>query len=185
MRKAPSAFLFSTVALLTRQQFTSCDSNVEPRDRHAKGAADCHQPACASKMDMFKKSLQFNKQHSRNNSHGSEEASTEAAVASLPVQQPVAVVSPQLSTHGCPVDRDELGRSSWNLIHSVAAYYPDDPTEEQIQDTKSFYRSLSRLYPCSQCAPFFRKYVEDHPPRYSGYLCVCFTVIFLSFYLII
>lgn len=48
----------------------------------------------------------------------------------------------------CPPDTVELGRSSWGLLHSVAAYFPDKPTEQQQQDGKNLLSIVSRLYPC-------------------------------------
>lgn len=54
--------------------------------------------------------------------------------------------------HGCPLDKDELGRSTWNLLHTMAAVYPNKPTESQKQDVKTFFGVLSRNYPCEFCA---------------------------------
>lgn len=54
--------------------------------------------------------------------------------------------------HGCPVDKDELGHSTWNLLHTMAAVYPEKPTESQKEDVKSFFGILSRTYPCDVCA---------------------------------
>lgn len=56
------------------------------------------------------------------------------------------------SKHGCPVDKDELGHSTWNLLHTMAATYPDKPTDDQKSDIKSFFGILSRNYPCDICA---------------------------------
>lgn len=54
--------------------------------------------------------------------------------------------------HGCPLDKDELGRSTWNLLHTMAATYPDKPTPTQSEDMVSFFGILSRSYPCDICA---------------------------------
>lgn len=54
--------------------------------------------------------------------------------------------------HGCPVDKDELGNSTWNLLHTMAAVYPEKPTPSQKEDVKSFFGILSRTYPCDVCA---------------------------------
>ncbi|KAH7702737.1 Protein F56C11.3 [Aphelenchoides avenae] len=65
----------------------------------------------------------------------------------------------------CPVDKDELGRSTWNLLHTMAAYYPDKPTPVEKDDMKSTLTSLSKTYPCPHCAEDFRKDIKEHPPR--------------------
>lgn len=54
--------------------------------------------------------------------------------------------------YGCPLDKDELGRSTWNLLHTMAATYPDNPSDEQKQNVKSFFNILSQTYPCDVCA---------------------------------
>lgn len=52
----------------------------------------------------------------------------------------------------CPPDVEALGRSSWDLIHSIAATYPDKPTAEQQGALAAFFKSLPILYPCGYCA---------------------------------
>lgn len=54
--------------------------------------------------------------------------------------------------HGCPLDKDDLGHSTWNLLHTMAAVYPDKPTEQQKTDVKLLFGVLSRNYPCEICA---------------------------------
>lgn len=57
--------------------------------------------------------------------------------------------------HGCPLNKDELGQSTWNLLHTMAAHYPDRPSDTQKEDVKSFFGILSRSYPCEICAKDF------------------------------
>jgi len=77
----------------------------------------------------------------------------------------------------CPPDTVELGRGSWGLLHSVAAYFPDKPTEEQQQDGKTLLGIVSRLYPCEICAEDLREELAAYPPvtssatEFSSYLC--------------
>ncbi|XP_077489878.1 evr1_Alr domain-containing protein Alr [Amblyomma americanum] len=68
----------------------------------------------------------------------------------------------------CPPDRSELGRCTWSLLHSVAAYYPKKPTPAQQNDAEQFFRLFSRLYPCDDCARDFRKELESSPPRVTS-----------------
>jgi len=61
------------------------------------------------------------------------------------------------SYHGCPVYREELGRRTWTLLHTTAAYVPENPTKLQQEQMKQFIGNLSMLYPCEECASEFRK----------------------------
>lgn len=63
--------------------------------------------------------------------------------------------------YGCPVDKDELGLSTWNLLHTMAAAYPDQPTELQKEDIKSFFGIISRTYPCDICAKDLANEYDD------------------------
>lgn len=54
--------------------------------------------------------------------------------------------------HGCPLDKEELGHSTWNLLHTMAAVYPETPTVKQKEDVKELFGILSRNYPCHICA---------------------------------
>ncbi|VDP36389.1 unnamed protein product [Soboliphyme baturini] len=65
----------------------------------------------------------------------------------------------------CPLDRDELGRNTWSLLHSIAAYYPDNPPEERRQGVDEFMRSLSVLYPCDYCAKDLKAELKRKPPQ--------------------
>eukprot|EP00466_Bigelowiella_natans_P008542 jgi/Bigna1/57894/fgenesh1_pm.35_\ len=53
---------------------------------------------------------------------------------------------------GCPLNRKELGRSTWALLHTMAAYYPENPSKIQQQEMEQFMRLAAKLYPCGYCA---------------------------------
>jgi len=65
----------------------------------------------------------------------------------------------------CPLDRNELGRNSWSFLHTIAAYYPSNPTGEQQKDMKQFFNIFSRIYPCDHCAQDMRIDLKEEPPR--------------------
>ncbi|CAH1398396.1 unnamed protein product [Nezara viridula] len=77
----------------------------------------------------------------------------------------------------CPLDIEELGRSSWNMLHTMAAYYPEKPTKEQQSDMKIFFYTFSNFYPCHTCAEDFQKDLKEMPPetqsaeKLSQWLC--------------
>uniref|UniRef100_A0A8C9GIE4 Sulfhydryl oxidase n=1 Tax=Piliocolobus tephrosceles TaxID=591936 RepID=A0A8C9GIE4_9PRIM len=50
-----------------------------------------------------------------------------------------------------PPDRVEIGRASWLILHTIAANYPNKPTEEEKQKYTSFFYAFSNLYPCHIC----------------------------------
>jgi FAD-linked sulfhydryl oxidase len=88
-----------------------------------------------------------------------------------PVAAP-AVVSSKVEDmpSDCPPDVEELGRSSWTLLHSMTASYPVDPSPQLQAETKSFLNTFSKLYPCWYCAKDFQKWIRDerHAPRVSS-----------------
>jgi hypothetical protein len=45
----------------------------------------------------------------------------------------------------CPVDKDELGRSTWNLLHTMTVYYPEKPTVDEKKAMKDTIESLSKV----------------------------------------
>ncbi|KAK7700487.1 Flavin-linked sulfhydryl oxidase of the mitochondrial IMS [Diaporthe eres] len=65
----------------------------------------------------------------------------------------------------CPADVETLGRSTWTLLHSIAATYPTTPNSSQQNDLVSFVRLFSRLYPCWVCADDFQGYIEKDPVK--------------------
>ncbi|KAH8056895.1 sulfhydryl oxidase [Aureococcus anophagefferens] len=100
-------------------------------------ADDCANPVCGDKMSMFSKSL----------------ARAKSTAAAAPAPAPA-----------CPVDRAELGRSTWDLLHTTAAYYPESPTERDRAAAAGLVAGLAALYPCEHCAADFREAVEASPP---------------------
>ncbi|KAK5995783.1 FAD-linked sulfhydryl oxidase ALR [Cladobotryum mycophilum] len=77
----------------------------------------------------------------------------------------------------CPPDVEQLGRSTWTLLHSIAATYPEQPSRTQQSDLLSFVGLFSKLYPCWVCAEDFQGHLaKDKPPvasraEFSQWLC--------------
>jgi FAD-linked sulfhydryl oxidase len=57
----------------------------------------------------------------------------------------------------CPLFRDQLGRASWSVLHTIAAYYPEKPTEQEQTSMKGFIQSFAQFFPCRECASDFRE----------------------------
>ena len=73
---------------------------------------------------------------------------------------------------GCNcVDRNELGRSTWYLLHEIVKL-PPSPV------FASLMWSLSELYPCKVCQVHLVEYLHDHPPEMSEqWLCKFHNVV--------
>ncbi|UZJ57199.1 hypothetical protein CBS101457_006519 [Exobasidium rhododendri] len=52
----------------------------------------------------------------------------------------------------CPPDGEVIGNSTWTFLHSIAAYYPAEPSTKQQSSILSLIQSLPHLYPCHSCA---------------------------------
>ncbi|KAI8834808.1 augmenter of liver regeneration [Chytriomyces cf. hyalinus JEL632] len=68
----------------------------------------------------------------------------------------------------CPPDSRQLGRHTWTFLHTMAAYYPDSPTESEQKNASTFMKSFSKLYPCSYCADHLQKEIKKNPPKVSS-----------------
>ncbi|KAI5963889.1 ERV1 [Candida theae] len=64
-----------------------------------------------------------------------------------------------------PPDVARLGKSSWTLLHSIAATFPETPTTKQQQDMRSFLNLFAGFYPCWYCGEDFVKYIDKHEPE--------------------
>lgn len=61
--------------------------------------------------------------------------------------------------------KEEVGRATWTLLHTIAAQYPEKPSSKQQKDVKAFIASLSLVYPCTECAAHFQKLLKSKPPN--------------------
>ena len=84
---------------------------------------------------------------------------------------------------GGRVDRQVLGRSTWTLLHTLAAQFPEHPTKQQKKDAKTLIDVLTRIYPCGECAQHFQKLVREHPPvvesgdEFARWMCEVHNVV--------
>lgn len=79
--------------------------------------------------------------------------------------QQVSSDAPVAPLAGTPPGIVQIGNSGWTILHSIAAYFPERPSQEHQADARQFITSFSRLFPCKWCADDFREYIEEHPPR--------------------
>mmetsp|Transcript_14485 Transcript_14485/g.31493 ORF Transcript_14485/g.31493 Transcript_14485/m.31493 type:complete len:156 (+) Transcript_14485:66-533(+) len=64
-----------------------------------------------------------------------------------------------------PPDRAEIGRAAWRYLHSMAASFPEEPTEREQEDAQAWMASFVQFYPCQHCASDFVDIIEEAPPR--------------------
>ena len=105
---------------------------------------DCKHAACKGRVDMMQKAFRGVRDQTK---------------AAVPQPQPSA--RPVLA---CPVNKDDLGEGTWALLHTMAAHFPDAPTEEDERSAQQFYTALARFYPCPVCAADFQQSVQARPP---------------------
>lgn len=75
-----------------------------------------------------------------------------------------------LSTYGGsqsvrPPNKEQLGRGGWTIIHTMAANYPQSPTDDEKVHATAFFRSIGALYPCKLCRDHFDRFIAVQPPE--------------------
>lgn len=63
---------------------------------------------------------------------------------------------------------EKLGNSTWFLLHTTSAYYPEYPTEMQKQTMIGFINGLAEFYPCKKCSQHFKEHISNYPPNVNG-----------------
>ena len=64
-----------------------------------------------------------------------------------------------------PLSRESLGQATWAFLHTLAAVYPEQPSEREQQSVRQLLEALGWLYPCAVCAQHFRTNIATQPPR--------------------
>ena len=129
--------------------------------------SDCEVPACQTKTSAFARLIRKpngKKQQAKTSTSTTSETTTTTAATtttttSVPNSKSFALAGQ------CPAGREDLGWQSWTLLHSIAAYYPDDPTSEDQIRAKQFMNAFGYLYPCSHCAEAYCEDKKDLPIR--------------------
>lgn len=81
------------------------------------------------------------------------------------------------------MSRKELGDHGWAMLHTMAAYFPDLPSDSQLADAYQYLRLFAKMYPCRRCSLHFQQLLQDKPPAFRTrndfvlYLCELHNVI--------
>ncbi len=87
------------------------------------------------------------------------------------IEKKPPIIEQQISINSdCPLMRDDLGRASWSLLHTMAAYYPIEPKKEEKQTMNQFINAFSKLFPCPECREDFQEEILKSPPDVSSRL---------------
>ncbi|CAD7077588.1 unnamed protein product [Hermetia illucens] len=78
-------------------------------------------------------------------------------------KQQIPQVETQNQYRDCPLDKNELGRATWGLLHSISVTIPEHPTETQRRDLVNLMNSLAQFYPCEYCARDLRNELIKEP----------------------
>ena len=62
-----------------------------------------------------------------------------------------------------PISLSQVGSSTWTLLHSVAATFPEEGGAEAAAGVSALVHGVSRGFPCSHCASDFRQHLQQHP----------------------
>jgi FAD-linked sulfhydryl oxidase len=66
------------------------------------------------------------------------------------------------------MNRAELGRAAWKVLHTTFARFPEKPTDDEKEALRSYVHLFQRLYPCGECAEHFGKVLAKYPPQVSS-----------------
>ena len=61
------------------------------------------------------------------------------------------------------IDPTLWGPSLWTSMHYITFSYPDNPTNNDKQNIKSFFENVGQILPCEKCRINFAKHLSIYP----------------------
>lgn len=120
---------------------------------------DCERPACEETVSALSQAL------SRISAEKTKTAGKTAASVKDGVSSSSSPSSSPTSSLSCPPTKDVIGKSSWTLLHSMAAWYPERPTMDEKTKMGQLMEAISIFYPCTYCAQDFRENLKENPTK--------------------
>jgi Erv1 / Alr family len=127
--------------------------------------SDCDRPACDDMVSMFQKASIAAALNAESAETINAKPSTSTDSSVVGSVERVRSKENFSADDMCPPSSAKLGRSTWTLLHTMAAWYPEVPTERDQTGMTSFFTALSRFYPCPWCAHDFQQNLEEKPPK--------------------
>lgn len=78
---------------------------------------------------------------------------------------------------GSALNRRELGRASWAYLHTLANYYPENPSLQHQKEMVELIWLFMKYYPCGYCSDMTIQEMYRNPPRvknrmeFSSWMC--------------
>jgi FAD-linked sulfhydryl oxidase len=85
------------------------------------------------------------------------------SIENKPMKPPIILSSNDFWKARSPPDMDELGNCGWTLLHTMAAYFPEKPSQKKKAEMKNFLESFAKVYPCKHCAKDFQQILQTLP----------------------
>mmetsp|Transcript_29308 Transcript_29308/g.53636 ORF Transcript_29308/g.53636 Transcript_29308/m.53636 type:complete len:188 (+) Transcript_29308:185-748(+) len=126
-------------------------TSMPPSMFRPNGMDDCERPACHDTISAMNSAL-----------GRIQEQDKKKATPSLTKTPSLGLLE---DVGGCPPDTRTLGTSSWNLLHSMTAWYPNKPTVDDSKKMTQFMEAMAYFYPCTYCAEDFQQNIQQSPPK--------------------
>ncbi len=141
--------VFKVIAVATTP--FAFNNNIFSLNSPAKNDASCANPVCTDQLKAFRMAADSVKVNPVGVDGSSKQVVSSNSIAT--------------QVDECPLDRKELGEKTWSLLHTIAAYYPENPSPEYQHAATQFIQALALLYPCKHCAEDFQQNIELSPPE--------------------
>ena len=121
-----------------------------------KGSQNKTKEPCDTCTD-FSDWLRQNLEKKQTTDSNTKSSSPSSSTSSTKIDSDQMILAEQAYVAECPLQRDQFGRYAWGYLHTMAAYYPSNPTDEQKTDMKSFIRTFAEFFPCQECKDDFKQ----------------------------
>ena len=93
------------------------------------------------------------------------------------------LLTPEGASKPLTLTKQEIGRKTWALLHSMAATYPNEPTEEDKNQITKFMYGLANNFPCKICGSHLLRMLQkegvkaDSREELVHYICKIHNIV--------